>query len=394
MEAITPLPYPNVIKIVALNAGTSGNKNTYLKDELIRAARTMNGKPIYFGTSHDNVEKREIGIINWAEFESDRVEAVGTIDPEIYHRIQNGEIPHVSIEANFILPERINGIAPKGLEFTGLLLLPKGVAPGDPKTSVVVMERIGEILHDISSSQEDWVKLHEAGKALTKEVAAPTSGSSNTSQDKPSPNLGDSGRVQERPEYPWDQCISDMKSQGHDDDSAAKICAAIKNRTVSRTLELGLAKTPEEARKVVAEKVKSDPLFSYLAGKVQELQKGPDQGVSSPLGKDTSETQSKPNSSLADADKKALEQLTRDVQSLFQGVGELRQAVGNLQSSVRGLIETKPKGKGIVSSPMTRDVSGLTVREVNFEATQFSDLLRKPDGQEGQNVGQQKEVNQ
>jgi len=41
LEAIKPLPYPNTIKIVALNAGTTGNNNAYLKEELIRAARTI-----------------------------------------------------------------------------------------------------------------------------------------------------------------------------------------------------------------------------------------------------------------------------------------------------------------------------------------------------------------
>jgi len=31
--------------------------------------------------------------------------------------------------------------------------------------------------------------------------------------------------------YPWDECISDMKSQGYSDDAAANICGAIKAGT-------------------------------------------------------------------------------------------------------------------------------------------------------------------
>src|SRR3970040_2183877 len=189
LEAIKPLPYPNTIKIVALNVGTTGNNNAYLKEELIRAARTMNAKPIFYGSSHNNNEKKEIGIINWAEFESDRVEAVGTVEPEIYQMIQNGEIPHVSIEANFIYPQRIDGIAPKGLEFTGLLLLPKGVAPGDPKTSVAIMERIGEILHSISS--KEGVNPPEVKTLETSETIKQTMGTNASSQDNPSPKIGE-----------------------------------------------------------------------------------------------------------------------------------------------------------------------------------------------------------
>jgi hypothetical protein len=34
--------------------------------------------------------------------------------------------------------------------------------------------------------------------------------------------------------YPWDKCIADQKAAGHSDESAAKICGAIKNRTAGK----------------------------------------------------------------------------------------------------------------------------------------------------------------
>jgi hypothetical protein len=288
LEAIKPLPYPNVIKIVALNAGITGNNNTYLKEELIRSARTMNGKPIYFGTSHTNNKKKEVGIINWAEFESDRVEAVGTVEPDVYQMIQNGEIPHVSIEANFIYPERIDGIAPKGLEFTGLLLLPQGVAPGDPKTSVAIMERIGEILHSISS--EEGIKPQQGGETL-QTIETQTTGTSASSQDNPSPKIGESGKVQE------------------------------------------------------ADKTKTSPSTEY-----QESNR-----VLETLG-----------------------QFRQSLQSFEQKMTSLTERLTALESKGQESELSKPKGKGIVSAPSTREIAGIPIQEVNHEVSEFSDLLRKP----------------
>ena len=290
LEAIKPLPYPNVIKIVALNAGTTGNNNAYLREELIRAARTMNGKPIYFGSSHNSTEKKEVGIINWAEFESDRVEAVGTVEPEVYQRIQNGEIPHVSIEANFIYPQRIDGIAPKGLEFTGLLLLPKGVAPGDPKTSVAIMERIGEILHDISS--KEGVKPPEVRKTLeTSETIKQTMGTNASSQDNPSPKIGESGKVQEA--------------------DKTKTSPNAENQESKRVLE-------------------------------------------------------------------TLGQFQLSLQSFEQKITSLTERLTVLESRKQESESSKPKGKGIVSAPSTREIAGIPIQESNHEISQFSDLLRKP----------------
>jgi hypothetical protein len=73
-------------------------------------------------------------------------------------------------------------------------------------------------------------------------------------------------------DYPWDQCISDMKAQGYDDDSAAKACAAIKNRTVSHAKLYGFAKTDKEAIDYVLKKYSEDKLFAYELDKFVKAQ--------------------------------------------------------------------------------------------------------------------------
>ena len=37
----------------------------------------------------------------------------------------------------------------------------------------------------------------------------------------------------ENAEYPWEQCIADMKSEGHDQEGAEKICGAIRAGTAN-----------------------------------------------------------------------------------------------------------------------------------------------------------------
>ena len=74
----------------------------------------------------------------------------------------------------------------------------------------------------------------------------------------------------ERKRYPWDQCIKDMKKQGHSDESAARICAAIKNRTVRHMLEYGLARTYTEAYELLIRKLQEDPIFAYVIRRLHE----------------------------------------------------------------------------------------------------------------------------
>jgi len=59
--------------------------------------------------------------------------------------IRQGEIKHCSVEFEWKTLEKMNGVAPRGIHFTGLSLL-KSFEPGDPLTTVEVWEAIVERL--------------------------------------------------------------------------------------------------------------------------------------------------------------------------------------------------------------------------------------------------------
>jgi len=111
----------------------SMNKNIYTEEELIRAARTLIGKPVNL-----NHEKPLEGVeIVDAEYEDGAVECILRIEnDEIRKMIDNGEIYHVSIEESFRDAEVKNGVKPEGIVFTGLALLTKDVLPGLPLTRI------------------------------------------------------------------------------------------------------------------------------------------------------------------------------------------------------------------------------------------------------------------
>ena len=79
--------------------------------------------------------------------------------------------------------------------------------------------------------------------------------------------------IEDKAEYDWDKCISDMKEEGYSEESANKICAAIKNRSVKHSLDKGLAKSISEAVTNIATKVEKDELYSYILNKISEVNK-------------------------------------------------------------------------------------------------------------------------
>lgn len=111
----------------------SMNKNVYTEEELIRAARTLIGKPVNL---NHKIPLNGIEIVD-AEYEDGAVECILRIGNEKIRRmIDDGEIVHVSIEAGFRDVEIADGVKPKGLVFTGLALLTKDVLPGIPLTRI------------------------------------------------------------------------------------------------------------------------------------------------------------------------------------------------------------------------------------------------------------------
>ncbi|MEE8187178.1 MAG: hypothetical protein V3T99_05915 [Nitrososphaerales archaeon] len=119
----------------------------YTNEELIKSARTLIGG--FFNWNHKEDLKQGPNDIIDAEFseKSNVIEAIGAItDKEAQEAIASGKVKHVSIQAP--APREIevtnDGIQiPKGLIFEGLALITEGEVPGDPKSSIRLIETLG-----------------------------------------------------------------------------------------------------------------------------------------------------------------------------------------------------------------------------------------------------------
>lgn len=77
----------------------------------------------------------------------------------------------------------------------------------------------------------------------------------------------------QKKKYDWSKCISDQKARGYSDQVAAKICAAIKNRTIAHMVEeWGMAVSPEEAIDKVCKKMENDKMYEYAWDRFVALQ--------------------------------------------------------------------------------------------------------------------------
>ena len=267
MELIKEDDQAKYFKVEALFPLSSMNRNVYTRDELTKACRTLIGKPV--NLNHTNEVLPEVQIVD-ADYEDDAVECLDRIErnSKALQMIENGDILQVSIEAACLrgTEETPDGSVCKGQIFTGKALLTKDVLPGVPLTRIMPVEKLVE-----SFTVTGVTNLSEKGKQESKpENSGQQAGQNAVDKNDP-----------ERPfileleawlaknteeDYPWDQCIADQKAHGYDDDSAARICTAIRNRTVAHSLQNGLAKTIGEAVDLVAQNVKENPYFNYLAG--------------------------------------------------------------------------------------------------------------------------------
>jgi len=110
-----------------------GLEHVYLKEELEKAAPTLEGKP--FGIDHLFVLPPPNMITkSWYDPVEDGVAYEGVVDDEVAERIRNKEFKGVSIELNWLRSggkvEYMNGVAPRNFELTSVHLLRK-FPPGD-----------------------------------------------------------------------------------------------------------------------------------------------------------------------------------------------------------------------------------------------------------------------
>ena len=126
----------------------------YLEEELEKSAHTLAGKPLLL--DHYQVLQ---GKVLGAEYEDGAIEYVAQLnDPGVMELIRKGAIKHCSVEFEWKSLEQVNGVAPRGLNFTGLSLL-RLLEPGDPMSSVEVWEGIVKQLKEAKNVRRDVIEV-------------------------------------------------------------------------------------------------------------------------------------------------------------------------------------------------------------------------------------------
>jgi len=148
-------------KVDALFPLSSMNNNVYVEDELIRAGRTLAGKPV--NINHDSIPIVGVEIID-SEYEDGAEECIIRVAntaicpysksaPEyegqnINRLIADEKIPQVSIEIPKDYYRRLEphpeGTKIVGFRFGGLGMLTKNVLPGVPLTRIMPVETMAE----------------------------------------------------------------------------------------------------------------------------------------------------------------------------------------------------------------------------------------------------------
>ena len=159
-------------RVEALFPLESMNRVVYTEEELLRAARTLIGKPV--NLNHERPLKG-VEILD-AEYEDGAVECLLHVDnPELRRMIDQGEILHVSIEADYREAEVVDGLQPRGLVFTGLALLTRDTLPGVPLTRITPLEglietfekEVREGMNQTIEEQEEQRTCYLCGRPLS-----------------------------------------------------------------------------------------------------------------------------------------------------------------------------------------------------------------------------------
>lgn len=143
----------------------------YLEEELRKAAGSLVGAPLLL----DHIHPLD-GEVLHARYVDGAVEYIARLDdPQVLSWVKDGTIKHCSVEYVWDSLERVNGVAPRGITFTGLALL-KEYEPGDPETTVqtweAIVERLKEAAEAASSSNvEKDLNVEAALEAVNSAVA-------------------------------------------------------------------------------------------------------------------------------------------------------------------------------------------------------------------------------
>lgn len=136
----------------------------YLEEELAKSAETLMGKPLLL--DHYLVLPPPNRVV-YTAYGDGALEYVAEVDDEVARMIRDGLIRHCSVEFDWERLERMDGVAPRGIEFTGLSLL-KDVEPGDPRTTVELWE--GILRHLKGEEMPEQAEKHPAEDGVERRV--------------------------------------------------------------------------------------------------------------------------------------------------------------------------------------------------------------------------------
>jgi len=125
----------------------------YLEEELGKAAHGLAGRPLFLDHLYP-VDGKVLG----AEYEDGAVEYVAELNDErVLDWIRDGTLKHCSIQYDWSSLTKVDGVAPRGIEFDHLALL-KNLQPGDTQTTVEIWEGIMQRIREARglSLEAEW----------------------------------------------------------------------------------------------------------------------------------------------------------------------------------------------------------------------------------------------
>jgi len=178
----------------------------YLEEELSKSAQTLAGKPLLL----DHLFTLN-GTVLDARYEDGAIEYTATLEePAILNKIRDGQIKHCSVELEWQSLDRVNGVAPRGINFVGLSLLSPAVEPGDPVSSVELWESILKRLKEQVEPQEFiYYGVREPAAFLPDRF-------STLWVDRINGVQGIYGRLRDAPESPQPMALLFMRASGWD----------------------------------------------------------------------------------------------------------------------------------------------------------------------------------
>jgi len=210
---------------------TGDPRRVYTIEELKKALPTAKGKPI--GINHKGlpIEEAQIESAGWSD-SFNAILAELSLPEELIKDIEKGKYKYVSWDVVPHDAEKTEeGIVYRDLLIERLDLLTNDKTPGDPNAEIILLEERGEhnimtieLMEKVEKRGNQWCVVHCHGPDAGKVIKC-----FDTEAEAQAMHQAIMARKSEA-EYPWDQCIQDQLDRGYDEETAKKICGAIKAR--------------------------------------------------------------------------------------------------------------------------------------------------------------------